>query len=167
MHTFPLARCITAISLSIALFVPRIEAQTVTVSKVYAYELLRLCNEYNLSPYTVAKLIEWESRWDATRENENPNGTVDRGLMQLNSAYIPDFSKRYNGGARIDPLNWKVSMKVGIQHLAHLKEATGSEWGMVAAYNMGLTGYKKYRAGKRGLPTPTKRMVEFVFARGI
>jgi soluble lytic murein transglycosylase-like protein len=141
-----------------------VNAQVTPVPKKYVLELLLLCKEYDLSPYTIAKLIEWESAWDANALNVNPNGTLDIGLMQLNSAYIDEFTYKYRGGVPFDPYDWKASMEVGIKHLAVLKRHTGTQWGMVAAYNMGLSAYMAFARGKRTLPQPTKNMTTFVFS---
>jgi len=140
------------------------QAQQTAVPKVYATELIRLCKIYGLSPYTVAKLIEWESAWNPDAVNVNPNGTLDIGIMQLNSAYIDEFTWKYHGGVPFDPYDWRENMEIGIKHLAILKKHTGTQWGMVASYNMGLTAYRAFSRGERPLPKPTKNMTAFVFS---
>ena len=103
------------------------------------------------------RLIKWESDWNEQAVNYNRDGTRDLGIMQLNSQWIGHFSERYNGGDAIDVWMWRTSMAVGIAHLSRLYSVTGSWPGAVAAYNVGLT---RYRRGK--LPESTRNMVAYV-----
>ena len=115
-------------------------------------------------PYTIAyRLISWESGWDETAVNHNPDGSTDLGLMQLNDRYLEDFSLRYNEGKRIDPWMWRVSLEVGLAHLKVLHRATKSWEGAVAAYNMGLTRYRRYKEKDRPFPSGTEALLDHVF----
>jgi len=109
-------------------------------------------------PIVIAwRLIKWESNWNEQAWNRNTDGSLDLGIMQLNDRWCDDFSVRYNDGRKIDPWIWRTSMDVGIEHLARLYSVTGHWPGAVAAYNVGLT---RYRKGK--LPEKTQRMVKYV-----
>lgn len=103
------------------------------------------------------RLIHWESKWDEQAWNRNEDGTLDLGLMQLNNAYYDDFAMRYNAGKPIDPWMWRTSINVGIKHLSTLYSVLGDWPSAVAAYNLGLTRYRKGR-----IPARTKEMVAYV-----
>ena len=122
-----------------------------------------LCIEYQLPVEIVFRLIEWESGWNPLCVTRNPNNTFDIGLMKLNSRYLTDFKYRYNNGKSFDPKDWKKNAEIGIKHLAKLRELTGSMFGAVASYNMGLTAYRKWRNHERQMPEPTMKELEYVF----
>jgi soluble lytic murein transglycosylase-like protein len=78
-----------------------------------------LCRE-NGVPYRIAEAIVYtESRWTATAEGHNWNGTKDVGLFQLNSAYWSDIS-RCIGRNDWDPYNVFDNMWAGVKYLAYL-----------------------------------------------
>lgn len=134
------------------------EIFTITVPSGMADHFISTCLKYKVPIKYAYRLIEYESRWDKKAVNWNNDGTTDLGLMQLNSAYMDDFSWRYNNGYEIDPFDWKVAMDVGLRHLSVLHKHTGSWYGAVAAYNMGLKGYKT-----RKIYSTTQRQLDYVF----
>lgn len=109
--------------------------------------------------WIAARMAEYESGFDERAVNRaNSNGTADYGLMQLNSAYLDEFSWRYNGGQEIDPFDPQVSVRVALRHLSRLYRSTG-DWPMsVGAYNAGLT-----RVLTQGYPRKTRAYIRFVF----
>ena len=135
----------------------------IKVPDEYSIYVRRLCYENDLPHEIVFRLIEWESRWNPLCVTQNKNKTYDIGLMKLNSKYIEDFQWRYNKGKPFDPKDWKKNAEIGIKHLARLRELTGSMFGAVASYNMGLTAYRKWRNHERQMPEPTMKELEYVF----
>jgi soluble lytic murein transglycosylase-like protein len=128
------------------------------------YDVLVLyCTEFNVPIIYAARLIQWESGWNFQATKKNENGTIDRGLMMHNSASLEDFAFRYNNNVKYDPFNWKDSLRIGINHLSILRKNTGSWFGAICAYNMGLTAYNKWLETKRPLPDATLKIVQFVF----
>lgn len=115
-----------------------------------------------------ANLFRFESRWDsrAVNENRDASGSVvsyDIGLGQLNSRYLDYFSREYNGGKRIDPLDPRENVRTSCRHLARLYRSTGTWEGAVSSYNCGLT---RYRSGDP-LPETTRRLTARVFGAKI
>lgn len=116
------------------------------------------CLKYNVPVEYAYRLIEYESKWNRYAVNENSDGTSDAGLMQLNSAFLDDFSWRYNKGVPINPFDWKVNLDVGLHHLSVLRKHTGSWYNAVAAYNMGLTAFRTKK-----IYVTTRRQLDYVF----
>lgn len=126
-------------------------------------EFINLCVEYEINSQYAARLIQWESGWNEYCVTTNKNGTKDIGITKLNSAYISDFEFRYNKGKKINALFWKENMRIGLKHFSVLKKETGSWFGAVCAYNMGLNAYNSWKDSKRALPIATFREIEFIF----
>ena len=134
----------------------------IEIPNKYYNTIIEYCTEYKVPIIYVTKLIEWESNWDESCITINRNGTKDYGLMKHNSNSLDDFSRWYNNGNKYDPLNWNLNLKIGIMHLANLRKQTGSWFGALAAYNMGLFGYTEWRNNKRVMPEETKKELEFI-----
>jgi len=111
--------------------------------------------QYNVPPYLVAAIIIVESRGDPHAINyENANGTIDRGIMQLNSSWFNDT-------------NWhcaETNIRAGCQHLAYLYRQTRDRsptwWSAVVAYNCGLT---RFNDTTRKLPDSSLDYAYLVF----
>lgn len=97
--------------------------------------------ETKVPPVLFIRLIGLESGWKPHATNWNKNGTVDRGIAQLNSASLPYF-KSYNGGQTIDPLDPSIAIPVATRHLAYLYDTVGTWWGAVMSFNCGLARFK-------------------------
>ncbi len=98
----------------------------------------------DISP-SLAFALAWnESRFKPLAyNNKNPNGSIDRGLFQLNSSSFPNLSKN-------DFYNPKINAKYGLQHLNYCMKAGKNEITALAIYNAGRT-----RVVKRGAPKMT------------
>ena len=81
-------------------------AQDVQVPHKYYSTFKALCAEFGVPPYTMARLIQYESSWDYLHININSNKTKDYGLCQLNDRGFKDLSRWHNGGKSFDPLQW-------------------------------------------------------------
>jgi hypothetical protein len=97
--------------------------------------------ETKIPPLLFVNLIKYESGWKNNAINRNVNGSVDRGLPQLNSFSLPHF-RGYNNGNVVDPHNPSVSIPVAARHLLALYKVIGTWWGAIMAYNCGLTRFK-------------------------
>lgn len=77
-----------------------------------------------------------ESNFNAYAVNRNRNGSVDYGVMQINSSWLPELSKF---GIRPDHL-WDActNIYVGAWVLAQKIRAFGFNWRAIGAYNAGL-----------------------------
>jgi len=78
--------------------------------------------------FALAVAIE-ESNLNPTAVNINSNGTIDRGIMQLNSASFPN-------------VNWQcveTNIRTGILYIKELSERIGINtwWAVIIAYNAG------------------------------
>ena len=77
----------------------------------------------------------------------NSDGSVDYGLMGLNSYYLDWMSDVYNGGCPIDVYDAWSNANVGIQILSDkLDEFDGSIVDAANAYNRGSNGWKTLKA---------------------
>lgn len=103
------------------------------------------CSSHDVPIWIVANLIARESKWNPKAVGVNRDGTKDLGLMQLNSAFIKEFSYRYRNGLPFDPLKWPDNVAIGVEHLSVLYRHTGSWNGALVAYNAGL---RRYQIGK-------------------
>ena len=128
----------------------------------YESKILFYAKEYNLTPAFIKNFILAESSGNPYALNFNKDGTVDIGLLQQNSRSIPDFYRWYNKGKPYDPLDWEENLRISLAHFARMRKKTGSLKGALCAYNMGLTGYYEYQAGKRPLPEETKILIKRV-----
>ncbi len=148
---------------SMFLYAENVEFFGTEVPVKYYDTLVQYCTEFRVPIVYVARLIQWESGWDPYASNKNSNGTIDKGLMMHNSSSLDDFALRYNHNIKYDPFNWKDNLRIGINHLSVLRKKTGSWFGAICAYNMGLTAYNKWLETKRPLPDVTLKIVQFVF----
>lgn len=94
----------------------------------------------NSIPLSLAFALAYtESRYKVTAVNHNTNGTIDRGLFQLNSSSFPTLSE----ADFFDPY---VSAKYGMAHLKHdLKMAGNNEVSALAMYNAGAGSVRSNR----------------------
>lgn len=124
------------------------------------YDTVHAINRDTAIPMDLlVRLIEKESCWEARAiSTPNRNGSVDMGIMQLNSKYLGYFAMKFNGGVMFDPLDPEINLRVGMKYLAHLYRSTGSWYNAVAAYNAGLT-----RLQSGDIPPKTRDYLEYVF----
>lgn len=100
-----------------------------------------------INPELVFGVIKQESGFNPDAVNHNTNGTIDRGLMQINSGTAPwlwsqvfpnepyDYKKLY------DP---ETNLKLGIWYLNYLLEKFQNEHKALTAYNRGEGGLNSY-----------------------
>ncbi len=104
--------------------------------------------EYDIPPLYLARLLYEESKFNPKAINVNSNGTIDKGIAQLNDAYIEEFGWRYKLGD-IDPFNPNEAIPTAAKHLSVLYKNTFASndiirWYLVmCAYNCGLSKTKR------------------------
>jgi hypothetical protein len=92
---------------------------------------LELAAARDIAPALVFALVWEESRWKVHAVNrKNRNGTIDRGLFQLNSASFPGLKEA-------DFFNPRVNISHGLAHLRWCFDYGGSEVSALAMYNAG------------------------------
>lgn len=96
--------------------------------------------EKNSIPLSLAFALAYtESRYKVRAVNHNTNGTIDRGLFQLNSSSFPSLTEE-------DFFDPYVSAKYGMSHLKHdLKMAGNNEVSALAMYNAGAGSVRSNR----------------------
>jgi len=109
------------------------------IPKQYVKLVVYFCDKYKVPIGLVYRLVKQESDWDRYARGYNSNGTVDRGLFQLNSQYLTCFSRAYFSGKRIDPYNPNHSIEVGIKMLSYYGTFFKGNWRKALyAYNWGI-----------------------------
>jgi soluble lytic murein transglycosylase-like protein len=96
-----------------------------------AWAILDCSDEFDIPPALAFALCWEESRFNPNAVNrQNRNGSVDRGLFQLNNRSFPhlDISSFYNINS---------NARYGIGHLRYCLNAGGSEISALAMYNAG------------------------------
>jgi soluble lytic murein transglycosylase-like protein len=101
--------------------------------------------EYRVDPLFVKAIISAESNYDEFAINYNDNGTIDRGLMQINSGTAPGIATalgmNYNKGIEFD---YETNLKMGIYQLNLLRKTNSSMEYILTAYNLGINGAKDF-----------------------
>jgi len=92
----------------------------------FAPEIAQTENDCGIPQNLLARIIYQESRFNANvKDNKNPNGTVDRGICQINSIHWGEVDAS-------DPV---ASIQWAGQFLAGLYASKGSWFNAVEAYN--------------------------------
>lgn len=116
------------------------------IPKAYKNTVVMYCKRYGIPLEIAVKLIAAESSWNPyARNTKNNDGSVDEGIMQLNSRYLLDFQIRFNAGVPFDPWDPLEAIPVGLRYLRFLYDRTGSWYDAVGAYNAGLQGWQDFR----------------------
>jgi soluble lytic murein transglycosylase-like protein len=116
-------------------------------------ELIRATAEAAEVPLDVfVLLLESESGLDPLATGpENANGSVDRGIAQLNSYYLEWFGSKYLPGQALDPYAPSKALPVAARYLRDLADLFGGCWACaVGAYKRGPSGWAEIR--ERGSP---------------
>lgn len=88
-----------------------------------------------LNPYLLYAIAKQESSLNPkVVSRPNSNGTVDIGLMQINSAWLPTLSSRF-GISRSDLFRSCVNLDVGAWILYENFKTFGYSWRAIGAYN--------------------------------
>jgi soluble lytic murein transglycosylase-like protein len=114
-------------------------------SRVLAAIILAQAEAYNISPALAFALCKEESQYSVRAVNrKNVNGSIDRGLFQLNSQSFPQLKEA-------DFFNPETNARHGMAHLRWCLDTGGSELSALAMYNAGATKVKSNNTPKRTL----------------
>ncbi|GHT74423.1 hypothetical protein FACS1894124_4280 [Spirochaetia bacterium] len=113
-----------------------------------AYIILDNADVYNIPPSLAFALCWEESRFNTQAVNRaNQNGSVDRGLFQLNNKSFPQIAEQ-------DFFNPRLNASYGLSHLRWCLDTGGSLVAGIAMYNAGTN-----RVADGGTP---KRTLDYV-----
>lgn len=101
-------------------------------------------------------IVESGGRADAT--NRNRNGSVDYGMMQINSIHLPELA-RYGVGVS-DLYNGCKSVFTGALILRRAIDKYGNTWDAVGSYNSATPYFRDRYAAK------VRSVVNFLLAHG-
>lgn len=118
--------------------------EDITGSKKVTEAILSHAVMSDIPPALAFALCETESSYTPRAVNRsNLNGTVDRGLFQLNSATFPDLEVD-------DFFDINENARQGLSHLRWCLDTAGTEVAALALYN---TGFGNVDSARTGLPT--------------
>ncbi len=113
--------------------------------KEYQAPVKRNSLVYDIKIEHIYRIMFMESRLGKYQESlvPNKNGTVDLGVMHLNSQYLDFFAKNFFEGNPEDfnVLNADHSIQVSIGYLFYLTKFVGSLEGAFISYNSGPGNY--------------------------
>jgi hypothetical protein len=122
-------------------------------SREIAWAILDSSDEFDIPPALAFALCWEESRFNPNAVNrQNRNGSVDRGLFQLNNRSFPylDITAFYN---------ISTNVRYGLGHLRYCLNSSGSEVSALAMYNAG-TGRVKSTGAPEVTLNYTNRILE-------
>jgi soluble lytic murein transglycosylase-like protein len=94
---------------------------------------------FGVPPWMLCEVARIESGFRVHAVNVNRNGSVDRGLFQLNNVAHP----------HVNPWNPRESARYAARYLRDLRRETGSWRHALTAYNVGIGRWKRgYRPGR-------------------
>jgi hypothetical protein len=118
---------------------------SVADSRVLASIILAQAEAYNISPALAFALCKEESQYTVRAVNrKNVNGSIDRGLFQLNNLSFPQLKEA-------DFFNPETNARHGMAHLRWCLDTAGSELAALAMYNAGATRVTSNNTPKRTL----------------
>jgi len=97
-------------------------------------------SRYQIAPVLLYAIARTESALNPAASHRNRNGSIDIGLMQINSAWLPELA-RY-GISEHDLWQPCTNIHVGAWVLAQKIKKLGMSWDAVGAYNA-ATPYKR------------------------
>jgi hypothetical protein len=126
---------------------------------IIARTLVDEAAKYDVPVSLVLGMIQKESHFYTKAHS----GAGARGIMQIMPATYRDATGGKTDYTQLyDPI---INIQIGIKVIAsHLKYFKGDVKAALAAYNMGRAGYLQYLAGKRSLPSETRKYIPKVIA---
>lgn len=111
---------------------------TVYFDKKIKPVIIKYANLYNIEPHYIFGIIAVESKFKLNAKNINDNGTIDKGLMQINSSNYSYLSKKFN----IRNINKEIykpehNIKFGTYLLAKCKNQFNNIKLAIDCYNKG------------------------------
>lgn len=102
----------------------------VTNNRDVALAVLKEADKNDIPVSLAFSLAHTESNYKVTAVHKNTNGSIDRGLFQLNNQTFP----KLEADDFFDP---KISAKYGLSHLRFCMNTAGNEIAALAMYNAG------------------------------
>ena len=90
-------------------------------------------NRYQVDPALLYAIARTESGLNPAASHRNRDGSIDIGLMQINSAWLPDLAR--HGISARDLWEPCTNIHVGAWVLAQKIRKLGMTWDAVGAYN--------------------------------
>lgn len=116
----------------------------VTGNRNVTFAILEAANRENIPLSLAFSLAYTESRFNSRAVNRNVNGSIDRGLFQLNDRTFPQLETA-------DFFSLQVSAQYGMKHLRFCRSVANDDLVAVAMYNAGITRVKENRTPKSTL----------------
>ncbi len=113
---------------------------TTAAAQVAPTKIMRLCfvnagSYYKIPPALLTAIAKTESHFDARSHHHNRGGSIDVGLMQINSRWFPKLHQRgIERRALMDPC---TSIWVAAWILSDNIDRFGYTWKAIGAYNAG------------------------------
>lgn len=97
----------------------------------------KAAHDYHVDPWLLYAIASVESGMNPYAVGQNPDGTRDVGLMQINSSHFSQLETRGIDEYRLltEPC---TSIRVGASILSEMIQVYGDNWEAVGAYNAGL-----------------------------
>ncbi|MGN0729759.1 transglycosylase SLT domain-containing protein [Treponema sp.] len=105
-------------------------------SREVAQAVLQSAEEFDIPLSLAFALAHTESNFKVTAMHKNTNGSIDRGLFQLNSTSFPKLEES-------DFYDPKISAHYGLAHLRFCLNTAGNEIAALAMYNAGANKVRK------------------------
>ena len=119
----------------------------VTGNREVTMAILDAANREDIPLSLAFALCYTESRFNRAARNTNVNGSIDRGLFQLNDRSFPHLGNE-------DFYNPETSAKFGMSHLRYCLSVADNETTAIAMYNAGISRVRNDRT-----PASTLRYV--------
>ena len=98
--------------------------------------------KYSIDPKLLAAIAMNESNMNPRAINRNRNGSIDVGIMQINSYWFPKLKPYLKDLNRL--WNPKVNIYVGAWVLRQCFDKFGNDWRAIDCYNKGAKRAKPY-----------------------
>lgn len=103
----------------------------------YIYDI---CLNYGVKIDIALGTVYVESKFNPDCTNKNRNGSVDKGLFQINECNYEALEKKYDG---FDPMNIYQNIEAGIYLISEAMKHDATPTCYMMVYNMGAGGAKK------------------------
>lgn len=98
--------------------------------------ILQYADEYNIPLSLAFALAHTESKFKVNAMHKNTNGSIDRGLFQLNNTSFPKLEES-------DFYDPKISARYGLAHLRFCLNTAGNDIAALAMYNAGTNKVRR------------------------
>ena len=122
----------------------------VTGDRDVALAILEAASQFNVPPSLAFALAYRESLFKPDVKHTNVNGSIDRGLFQLNSNSFPKLTEQ-------DFYDARTSAHYGLSHLHFCLKSAGNEIAALAMYNAGAT-----KVQNNGTPQTTLNYISHI-----